>query len=228
MGAGELLPSESTLSRTYEASRITVRKALELLRKDGIVESRQGFGWFVVFKPVEQSLGRFSTIEDQLGEIGVVPRRQILNSKKVKAEGRILEVLGGGEILEVTRLNLADGVPFARVTVWIPAFLADTFSIRDFEERSFYQLLSESDSLRRPLSHATQTIAAVAMPEVDAKLLGVPAGSPALECERITFDDSDYPILLSASIFPGNKTLFVTELTSQVGSIAPTGLRLVE
>jgi GntR family transcriptional regulator len=45
--AGRLLPSESALSATYSASRVTIRKALEELRNDGLVDSRQGFGWFV-------------------------------------------------------------------------------------------------------------------------------------------------------------------------------------
>ena len=45
--AGRLLPSESALSATYSASRVTIRKALEDLRSEGLVDSRQGFGWFV-------------------------------------------------------------------------------------------------------------------------------------------------------------------------------------
>ena len=45
--AGRLLPSEAELGGAYAASRMTVRKALELLRDEGLVDSRQGFGWFV-------------------------------------------------------------------------------------------------------------------------------------------------------------------------------------
>jgi GntR family transcriptional regulator len=69
--------------------------------------------------PLRQVLGEFSTIEHQLEEIGVVPRRQIVASRVVIASGRLEEVLGGGELLEVTRINLADGVPFAKVTVCV-------------------------------------------------------------------------------------------------------------
>ena len=45
---GRVLPSESELSETYAASRVTIRRALETLRSEGIVESRQGFGWLVL------------------------------------------------------------------------------------------------------------------------------------------------------------------------------------
>lgn len=205
-----------------------MRKALERLRGEGVVDSRQGSGWYVLFVPLQQSLGRFSTIEDQLSEMGVVPERKVLSTRRLVAFGRIEEVLGSGEMLEVERLNLADNLPFARVTVWLPAVLAEDFSIRDFEERSFYQLLSESNLLLRPLASAIQTIGAAAITPKDAELLHVPHDVPALVCERITFDVAGHPVLLSQSVFPASRTEFVTELTSQVGSIAPSGLRLVE
>ena len=64
--AGRLLPSESELSASYAASRVTVRKALELLRDEGLVDARQGFGWFAAVDPLRQSLGRLGTIEAQL------------------------------------------------------------------------------------------------------------------------------------------------------------------
>ena len=55
--AGRTLPSESELSASYEASRVTIRKALELLRDEGLVDARQGFGWFAAVDPLRQSLG---------------------------------------------------------------------------------------------------------------------------------------------------------------------------
>lgn len=205
-----------------------MRKALETLRKGGVLESRQGFGWYVAFEPVHQRLGQFSTIEEQLYEVGMTPSRQVLSSRRMKATGRIEEVLGSGEMLEVKRLNLADGLPFARVTVWIPAHLGYEFSMKDLEENSLYRLLSDSTLLLRPLAKATQSIAAEAIGESDALLLGVPPNSPGLICERVTFDTGGYPVLLSEYVFPGSRTQFVTELTSQVGSIALSGLKLVE
>ena len=64
--AGRLLPSEAALSATYEASRVTVRRALEQLKEEGLIDARQGFGWFVARAPIRQSLGHLATLEDQL------------------------------------------------------------------------------------------------------------------------------------------------------------------
>ena len=225
---GELLPSEAELGARFGVSRITVRRALELLRNEGLVDSRQGLGWLVLQEPFKQVLGRFTTIEEQLEELGVTTRRCIVGSRTLRASGRLEEVLGGGELMEVTRINLADGQPFARVTVWVQAYLTRNFSLSDLEEHSFYALLSRSGTLRLPLARAVQNIAATLISEEDAELLKVSPGSPGLLCERITFDRADHPILFSRYVFPGSRAIFEVELSPQVNSIAPTGLRLLE
>ena len=73
--AGRLLPSESELSTEFAVSRVTVRRALEVLREEGLVNARQGFGWFVASDPVSQSLGRLGTIEEQMVASGLQPAR---------------------------------------------------------------------------------------------------------------------------------------------------------
>lgn len=222
------MPSEAVLSKYYEASRITIRKALEVLRQEGYVESRQGFGWLVVSPPLRQSLEKFSTIEEQLADIGVRPRRKVLDSLVCWPSAEIAEILGHQEMLRVRRINLANDMPFARVTVWIPSIFAKSFTLNEYEENSFYELLTVRKLIRHPLARALQTISAIAISGEDAKLLGVPVDSPALRCLRTTFDTRGQAILYSEFVFPGHKTEFVTELVGQVMSIAPCGLRLVE
>src|SRR5438477_10857009 len=74
IGAGEYpsgaLETEAELGRAYGVSRITVRKALELLRDEGIVTSRKGSGWRIAVDPLRQVLGTFPTVEDALRSDG--------------------------------------------------------------------------------------------------------------------------------------------------------------
>lgn len=221
-GPGHVLPSESDLSAEFEVSRVTVRRALELLRDDGLLESRQGFGWFVRTAPLQQRLGRLETIESQLLERGVHPERQILEFAFVEATAHVRDRLDYPQVLEVKRLNLADGVPFAVVTVWCPAWLGERFSRRDVERQPFYELIGME------LRGAVQTIGAAAATEADAALLEVPVGSPVLRCERLTTTVAGEPILLSEHIFPAHRTEFVVDLPQAEPSIVPSGLRLVE
>ena len=222
MAAGELLPSESDLSAEFGVSRVTVRRALELLRDEGLVDSRQGFGWYMATEPVRQRLGSLETIESQLRRRGVVAERRVLEFAFVDAPEAVAKELGCDHVLRVKRMNFADGSPFAVVTVWCPFELGQHLSRSDVERKPFYELLGLA------LRGATQTIGAGAADASDAELLGVPVGSPTLRCERVTTDTAGRPVLLSEHVFPGHRTEFVVDLPLAEPSITPTGLRLLE
>ena len=219
---GRLLPSESELSGQYSASRVTIRKALEALRADGLVDARQGYGWFVAAPTVRQPLARLGTIEAQLEAEGRVSRRQIVEFAFVPAPAQVAAVLGVGTVLMVRRVNLADGEPFARVTVWCPEALGKLVSREQVEQKSFYDLLPVR------FGGATQTIGADVASADDAELLGVPPGSPVLVCRRITSDDAGQPVLIGDYVFPSYRTEFTVDLANPEASIGPSGLRLVE
>jgi GntR family transcriptional regulator len=220
--AGRMLPSESELSAEFSASRVTVRRALEVLRDEGLVNARQGFGWFVPGDTVRQPLGKLATIEEQMRASGVTSQRRIVEFSFESAPKKIADVLGTTQVLRVLRVNLADGEPFAIVTVWCSAEVGQHLSRRDVEQSPFYELLDV------PLSGATQTIGDDAATPDDATMLHIPVGSPVLRCERVTSDTTGRPVLVSHHVFPAHRTNFVVELPSVPASISPTGLRLVD
>lgn len=222
VGAGHVLPSESDLSAEFGVSRVTVRRALETLREERLVESRQGFGWFAAAPPLQQRLTQLDTIERQLEERGIHPQRQIIEFAFVAAPAHVAERLRCDQVLRVKRVNRADGDPFAVVTVWCPAELGQHLSRREVERRPFYELLGVS------LRGATQTIGAASAGPDDAALLEVPVGSPVLRCERLTTSTAGEPILLSEHIFPAHRTEFVVDLPLAEPSTTPSGLRLVD
>jgi GntR family transcriptional regulator len=125
-------------------------------------------------------------------------------------------------VLEARRVNLADGQPFARVTVWCPEDVGAGLSRSEVERAPFYELVGV------PIGSAIQTIGAVAADVADAELLAVPVGSPMLRCERVTRDRDEQPVLVSEFVFPAHRTEFVVELPKFEPSIGPSGLRLVE
>jgi GntR family transcriptional regulator len=220
--AGSLLPSEAELSAEFGASRVTIRRALELVREEGLIAARQGFGWFVATEPVRQRLEHLGTIEDQLLDSGRHGERRVIEFAFEAPPERVGRILGVDQVLRVKRVNLADGEPFAVVTVWCPAELGASLSREDVERHPFYELLD------RPLRGATQTIGADAADAADAKLLGVPVGAPLLRCQRVTTDTAGRPVLLSEHLFPAHRTEFVVELPLAEPSTSPAGLRLVE
>lgn len=222
MEPGDVLPSEASLGAVHDASRVTIRKALEVLRSEGLVESRQGFGWMVTADPVPQSLDTLVSIERQLARSGRAHERRILDFRFVDAPRGIRDVLGR-RVLEVRRVALVDGKPFGRVTVWCREDLGAGLSRDAVARSSFYELLPE------PAIEASQTIGAEIIATDDAALLGVPEGSAVLVVRRTTLGEGGHPILMAEHTFPGHLTEFVAQLpraTVADGEDGP-GLRLL-
>jgi GntR family transcriptional regulator len=221
LGPGDLLPSEAQLSSAYEASRVTIRRALDALRTEGLVDARQGFGWFVATPPLRQSLARLGTIEEQLAASGRSPERRVLSFAYRLPPTAVAELLEGDEVLEVRRLNLADHQPFALVTVWCPRELADELSRAAVERQSFIDLLPVE------VGGAHQAISATVASEPDAAVLEVPVGSPMLRAWRVTHDRGGRAVLVAEHLFPSHLTEFVVDLPHEDRSMAATGMRLV-
>lgn len=220
--AGTVLPSEAELSLEFSASRVTIRRALEIVRDDGLIAARQGFGWFVATEPVRQRLERLGTIDEQLTSSGKAAGRHVIEFGFVAPPPHVHAVLNTDRVLRVKRVSLADGAPFAVVTVWCPAVLAQKLSMEDVERKPFYELLDVE------LRGATQTIGAESAELPEAELLAVPIGAPLLKCCRITTDLDGSPVLVSEHVFPAHRTEFVVDLPFDEPSITPAGLRLVD
>ncbi len=218
---GAMLESETELSSEYGVSRMTLRRALDVLRDEGLVDSRQGMGWFVASAPVTQPLARLDTIEDQLTRLGIESQRRILEFAFVDAPDQVRTVLDTDRVLEVRRVNLADDQPFARVTVWCSEDLGSSLSRDDVEASPFYELVPVE------IGGAHQDIGADACTVGDAEVLGVPAESPVLICHRTTHDTAGVAVLFSEHVFPAHRTEFRVDLPHAPASIAPSGLHLV-
>lgn len=229
VSTGGALESEADLCRRYDASRVTVRRALGALRDEGLVVSRKGAGWFVAADPVRQTLGRMTTIEGALSAAGIAPSRRVLAFGFETAPPEVVAALQlrlNSEVLRVRRLNLAGAEPFAVVTVWVRAEHGARLSREDVEQETFYDLLPLRGVV---LAGATQTINAIAASREDARLLGIAAGAPLLACRRVTRDGEGRPVLFSEHRFPGHRTLFEVDLPylSAGSAWGPTGVRLL-
>ena len=220
--AGRLLPSESELSGSYAASRITIRRALDVLREEGLVDARQGFGWFVAVDPLRQSLGRLGTIEAQLTSSGAHSERRVLDFGFVAAPARARQVLGadngprGAPPQPGRRCSRSPASPCGARRTSVPPSPARTSSAPR----------STSCSACPWAAPCRRSGRRSASPD-DAALLEVPVGSPVLRCERTTSTPEGRPVLLSEHVFPAHRTEFVVDLPLADQSIAPSGLRLL-
>jgi len=74
------MPGENALAERYDVSRLTIRRSLELLQREGLVQRRQGAGTFAVEQGVQAAarIGRLNTLVAHLNEMGAGTRVQVL------------------------------------------------------------------------------------------------------------------------------------------------------
>ena len=218
VGPGGALPGEVDLAEEYGTSRVTVRRALDLLRREGIVTSRRGAGWFVAVDPVRQPLGRVTTIEAAVEAAGARPGRRVLAFGFVAAPPPVAAVLRAGpaaEVLRVERLNLADDRPFAHVVVWVRADLGADLSRADAEHSPFYDLLP----LRGvALGTVHQAISAEVADAATAEVLDTNTGAALLVARRVTYATDGAPVLYSEHRYPADRTTLDIEFALNVGA----------
>lgn len=79
------LPTEKAFAEQFNVSRITVRKAIQLLSQEGLVETKQGKGTFVRSQAMRKNLKRPCTsFTENCIENGMVPHSKLLRAGIVK------------------------------------------------------------------------------------------------------------------------------------------------
>jgi GntR family transcriptional regulator len=219
LGPRGALPGEVDLAREYGTSRVTVRRALDRLRQEGLVTSRRGAGWFAAVDPLRQPLGRVRTVEAAVEAAGAEPGRRIVAFGFVDAPAAAADALrlphDNAEVLRVERVNLADGEPFALVTVWVRADIGADVSRADVARTTFYDLLPVRGV---ELESVHQTITAEVADHRAADLLACSAGDPLLLVRRVTCDVNGDPVLYSEHRYPADRTTFEIEFSLATGA----------
>ncbi|WP_029136312.1 GntR family transcriptional regulator [Nakamurella lactea] len=199
VGSGGALESEAALGGRYLASRMTIRKALDLLRDEGLLESRQGAGWFVAGRSFHQALaiGSFRHAESAVTSAGQQLHRRVVSFAFEPAPDHVAAILGlrpGADTLHCRSVRSADGDPLERSTEWVRPDLAADISRADAAAPGIWQSLHRSGTT---IDAVRQSITAGIAGALDQSLLGAPVGSPLLLIRRVPLATDGDPIALS-------------------------------
>lgn len=200
------LPTEDELGAQFGVSKATVRQALRDLAHSGHVRREQGRGTFVAEQRVQFGPRQLSSFTEEMRTVGLHSESRVLERAVVPAEAEVankLQIAEDAEVFRLRRLRLAGGEPMGLQTVYIPSAAAPRLMDVDFESASLYETLEHRYGL--VLDHAAQTHFAMAVSQPDAVLLGVPAGSPALGGERVTFLRGGRPLEVTQSVMRGDR-----------------------
>uniref|UniRef100_A0A0S4TWP2 Alkanesulfonate metabolism utilization regulator n=1 Tax=Ralstonia solanacearum TaxID=305 RepID=A0A0S4TWP2_RALSL len=115
---GDAIPTEAELAKLYNVAVGTVRKAIDVLVAEGLLERFQGRGTFVRRASFASSLFRFFhffRFQNERGERRIpesrILKRDVLDAPSAPAAG--LQIETGAPVIRQTRLRLLDGAPCA-------------------------------------------------------------------------------------------------------------------
>ncbi len=200
LAPGAQLPSESQVMSEYGVSRVTARRAFNVLVTDGLVLAEHGRGWFVRRKPPVKRLGadRFArrgegkaafTVDMETSNrsfavdvlfVGVAP---VPNDPAIRLG---LEV--GDKVVVRRRRYLAEGQPIELATSYIPLDVAEGTPIGEFNPGpgGIYARMEDKGMV---FERYEEEVTARMPNEEEARLLQLAPASPVLHLVRTAIAD---------------------------------------
>jgi len=212
---GSSLPSERDLSARWGVARMTIRRAVDALVAEGLVERRHGSGTYVTPQPFVRVLGLTSFSQD-MRDRGLEPGSRLLAYRVAAADVAIatqLQIAPGDPVVSFTRLRLGSGEAMAVETVWIPQSLVPGINGGDLGG-SLYELLANRYHIAP--GTANVSIEPVLPDERVRELLTISADQACLRIRMVDADARGNIIMIANCFYRGDKY----QLTAQVSGAA--------
>lgn len=185
---GSYLPPEQELGRKLNVSRTTVRKAVEMLIRDGFVYVRRGIGTQILDFKATQPLQYITSFSETLRGQGFEVSYRGVKVKAVPASPKLavdLKIEAGGTVMRVHRVALANGKPIAIMMNYLLPEIVPGIEEKAGKLKSLYAFLESEYNVA--IEAATDSISARAASNEEAEELKIPEGSPLLVVRRITY-----------------------------------------
>ena len=188
-GADAALPGEQALAAEHKVSRVTVRRALAGLEREGLIDRRRGAGTFVIggaaAKPMVADLADVLSNLIEMGRSTDVRLLSFGYQEPSFAVADALRLAKGERVQRSVRVRIIDGEPFSYLTTHVPERIGMTYSEPELASKPLLALLERSGV---SVDRAAQEVSAVlAAPEV-AAALNVGIGSALIALTRVVFD----------------------------------------
>ena len=209
------LPSEPELSDFFSVNRGTIRHALQVLEREGLIYREKGKGTFVRRRRVEMDLSYLcSTTEDMKSRVWE-PDTEVISVDKVIPRKHIrasLNLHENDKVWEIFRSRSANGEPISLQRAFFPVVLMPDLDEKNLSS-SFYNIWKNSYNI---LPHeGEQTIRTRPATEEEVSLLMIDEHDPIFEITRTTFDINGTPFEYLISIWRGDRYDFFVRLSSR-------------
>jgi len=204
-----LLPSQKELARIFQTSIMTVRQALSVLEREGLIVFEHGVGTFVAPGGTKDRVLRLQGFQDEMEEHSIRISTRIVERSLSVLEETISKLLCAADdtsVCRITRLRLLGEQPIVVQRSYMPLKYSDV--VKNYtEDKSLYTYLGKISGQILMRSH--EIIHPVDLNTEEATLLRQPEGSPAFRSRRLSSNLAGEAVLYDEAYLLGSR-IFLT------------------
>ncbi|WP_088052901.1 GntR family transcriptional regulator [Virgibacillus dakarensis] len=209
------IPSERQFMEEYSISRSTVREAINLLVREGILEKRHGKGTFVSLKPIHDWLGNLSSTTETIRYMGMKPGARLITHYLTTPSAYIQQQTGFKEAYFIKRIRYADDIAIGVERHYYPIAIGKKLTQYDLDNATLYDLVENELGIQ--FAEADQTITSGQLLPEDQDYLDVPANKNVLIAERIIKDQGGNVIEMEEAYYRSDMYRFKINLSRKFG-----------
>ncbi|MCP4680903.1 MAG: GntR family transcriptional regulator, partial [Desulfobacterales bacterium] len=188
----DALPSENRLAEFFSVSRMTARKAMDELKKEGHITRTDGKGSFVKKQKHYSGFFRVRPFKQWAQDINVKLKTKVLKASVIDTPKEVTGLLEFPEqVIMICRLNYFDDLPVRYSAHYLRADLTAGILMEDLTKESINELIA--NKFRIDITKITQDLNAVGLSTKMAEIFKVSPGYPAFHFKRLELSN-DRPI----------------------------------
>jgi len=215
LSPGEKLPPEREFAQSLGVTRITLRRALQILASEGLIERRQGAGNFIAAPKLERTTTQLNGFTLGMKQRGLSPTAVVVLFEKRIANISLAEKLQipvSTDLYYCHRVRSVKHQPTMLEKFYLPATYFPGFDQLDLTDASVFEQLEKHHGVM--IKRAEHSLEAVAASEYEAAHLEVEQGTPLLLERRIAYDQHNRPVEYAKDLYRGDRFKFLLTTTA--------------
>jgi GntR family transcriptional regulator len=214
---GDLIPSHQELEKEFNVSNITIRKAIEILARDGIITRKRGVG--TVVSEVDSEIisfelnGNFQRLRHLAEKIPLTI--EVLEIRTTSSSSRVQQILSidpTKKVWQMKKIRKHKGTIMSYYIHYSDPSVCGKITKHEAERKRFVDLFSQKSGI--PLIRLEQRVEA-AIANLDlSDVLKVNFGAPLLFVENIYYSTQNKPVLLTQIYYRGDRHFY--KATAQI------------
>jgi GntR family transcriptional regulator len=199
---GERLPTLEALMKEFDVARVTVRQAVDVLAREGLVRPRQGSGTYVTARPGSERSLRLETTLKDLAEVyrDDKPKLTLLDESSAMPPLEPDDGRAAPSYRHLRRVHSRDGEPYCVITIYLDERVFARAPAR-FRKETIIPVVLD---LRVRIARAYQTLRIGTADVETASQLGIPVNAPTAEVRRVFRAPSGTVIYLGEVTYRGD------------------------